>query len=107
MTTVRIPVPLRKFAGGAEEVTATGATVFEVVDDLERNYGGFRDKLCGKDGKVRPFVNIYVNNEDIRFLQNLATPVSDGDELSIVPAIAGGEASSFKNLRSATQGKQK
>ncbi len=90
MTTVHIPAPLRKFTGGAAEVTATGETVSDVIEDLERKHGGFKATLCGKDGKVKPFVNIYVNDEDIRFLQNLATPVNDGDELFIVPALAGG-----------------
>jgi molybdopterin synthase sulfur carrier subunit len=92
MSTVRIPVPLRKFTDGADEVAATGATVTEVIDDLERSHPGTKARLCEDDGKIRRFVNIYVNDEDIRFMQNLDTPVSDGDELSIVPAIAGGRA---------------
>ena len=90
MTTVRIPVPLRKFSGGADEVPASGATVAEIIDDLDRNHSGMKARLCEDGGKIRRFVNIYVNDEDIRFMQDLDTPVSDGDELSIVPAIAGG-----------------
>ena len=90
MTTVRIPVPLRRFTGGAEEVSASGATVAEIINDLDRSHTGVKARLCEDDGKVRRFVNIYVNDEDIRFMQSLDTPVSDGDELSIVPAIAGG-----------------
>lgn len=90
MAVVRIPVPLRRFTGGAAEVDASGATVADVIKDLDRNYAGMRDRLCEKDGKIRRFVNIYINDEDIRFLQSLETPVADGDELSILPAIAGG-----------------
>ncbi|RJP75144.1 MAG: MoaD/ThiS family protein [Candidatus Abyssobacteria bacterium SURF_17] len=92
MTTVRIPTPLRRFTKGAEEVSATGATVAEVINDLDRNYAGMKKRLCEDDGKVRRFVNIYVNDEDIRFLKSLETPVSEGDEVSILPAIAGGNA---------------
>lgn len=90
MTTVRIPVPLRKFTDGADEVPAKGRTVAEIIDDLDRTHSGMKARLFQEDGKIRRFVNIYVNDEDIRFMQNLETPVSDDDELSIVPAIAGG-----------------
>ncbi len=90
MSTVRIPVPLRKFTGGADEVAAKGVTVAEIIEDLDRSHPGTKARLCEEDGKIRRFVNIYVNDEDIRFMQSLDTPVSDGDELSIVPAIAGG-----------------
>jgi molybdopterin synthase sulfur carrier subunit len=92
MTTVRIPVPLRRFTGGVDEVAASGATVAEILDDLDRNHSGIKARLCEEDGKIRRFVNIYVNDEDIRFMDSLETPVGDGDELSIVPAIAGGSA---------------
>jgi molybdopterin synthase sulfur carrier subunit len=87
---VRIPTPLRRFTGGAEEVGAAGATVGAVVTDLDRQFGGIRERLCDEEGRVRRFVNIYLNGDDIRFLSNLETAVKDGDELSIVPAIAGG-----------------
>jgi molybdopterin synthase sulfur carrier subunit len=87
---VRIPTPLRRFTGGSEEVGAAGATVGNIVDDLERQFGGIKEKLCDDSGQVRRFVNIYLNGDDIRFLSNLETAVKDGDELSIVPAIAGG-----------------
>ena len=87
---VRIPTPLRRFTGGAEEVGASGATVGAVVGDLERQFAGIKERLCDEEGRVRRFVNIYLNGDDIRFLSNLETAVKDGDELSIVPAIAGG-----------------
>lgn len=87
--TVRIPTPLRTLTGGSDEVAAEGATVAQVIDDLERQHPGIKERLCDDKG-VRRFVNIYANDEDIRFLDNLATELRDGDSLSIVPAIAGG-----------------
>ena len=90
MIQVRVPTPLRKFTGGAEAVDAEGATVSALVADLDQRYPGIRDRLCDESGQVRRFVNIFVNGEDIRFLQHLDTALKDGDELSIVPAIAGG-----------------
>ena len=92
MATIRIPVPLRKFTGGTDEVSAAGANVAEIIEDLERNHPGVKARLCEEDGKVRRFVNIYVNDEDIRFMQNLDAPVGDDDEVSIVPAMAGGRS---------------
>ncbi len=90
MATVRIPTPLRKLTNGQEEVAASGATIGELIADLEKNFPGLRERLCDDKGQVRRFVNIFANDEDIRFLQNLDTPVKDKDEISIVPAIAGG-----------------
>ncbi len=90
---VRIPTPLRKFTGGAESVTASGGTVAAVVQDIESRHPGLKERICDDAGKVRRFVNLYVNGEDIRFLSSLDTPVKEGDEISIVPAIAGGRAS--------------
>jgi len=87
---VRIPTPLRKFTGGAESVTASGGTVAAVVQDIEGRHPGLKERICDDAGKVRRFVNLYVNGEDIRFLSSLDTPVKEGDEISIVPAIAGG-----------------
>jgi sulfur-carrier protein len=86
---VRIPTPLRTLTAGKDEVEARGTTVREVIDDLERKYPGMKDRLCDDKG-VRRFVNIYQNEEDIRFLDALDTAVKDGDSISIVPAIAGG-----------------
>jgi len=90
MATVRIPTPLRKLTNGLEEVAATGATIGDILTDLEKHYPGLKERLCDDKGQVRRFVNIFANDEDIRFLQNLETPVADKDEISIVPAIAGG-----------------
>lgn len=86
---VRIPTPLRTLTAGKDQVEAKGATVREIIDDLERNYPGIKDRLCDDKG-VRRFVNIYQNEEDIRFLDGLETAVKDGDAISVVPAIAGG-----------------
>ena len=87
---VRVPTPLRRFTDGAEEISANGATVAAVVHDLEKNHPGIRERICDDEGKVRRFVNIFVNGDDIRFLDNLDTALKEGDEVSIVPAIAGG-----------------
>jgi MoaD family protein len=90
MAIVRIPTPLRKLTDGKEEVTASGATIADIITALEQSYPGIKARICDENGQVRRFVNIFTNDEDIRFLQNLDTPVSEKDEISIVPAIAGG-----------------
>jgi molybdopterin converting factor small subunit len=87
--TVRVPTPLRTLTAGADEVSAQGATVEAVIADLEAKYPGIKDRLLDEKG-VRRFVNIFVGDEDIRFLDGLATEVKAGDRISIVPAIAGG-----------------
>ena len=87
---VRIPTPLRKLTNGLDEVSVHGATVSAVLEDLEKNYPGIKERICEGDGKLRKFVNLYLNDEDIRFKENLSTVVKESDELSIVPAIAGG-----------------
>ncbi len=87
---VRVPTPLRKFTQGADEVDAQGNNIKAIVDDLEKNFPGIKERICDETGKVRRFVNVYVNGDDIRFLQNLETALKEGDNISIVPAIAGG-----------------
>lgn len=87
---VRVPTPLRKFTNGVDEVAAQGNTVRTLMEDLERQFPGIRERICDETGKIRRFVNIYVNGDDIRFLQNLETSLHEGDSISIVPAIAGG-----------------
>jgi len=87
---VRVPTPLRSLTKGNAEVHANGETVADVVDDLERQFPGLRERLVDDTGELRRFINVYVNGEDIRFLQEKTTTLKDGDEVSIVPAIAGG-----------------
>jgi len=87
---VRIPTILRNCTGGQAEVQATGETVFDVLDDLERSYPGIRPKVLDADGELRRFVNVYVNDDDVRFLEGLRTPVAAGSSLAIIPAVAGG-----------------
>ena len=87
---VRIPTQLRTLSGGAGEVSLDGATVAEVLKALDAQYPGFAERLYDDKGSLRRFVNVFLAEEDIRFLDGLATPVSDGQTLSIVPAVAGG-----------------
>jgi molybdopterin synthase sulfur carrier subunit len=88
--TVRIPTPLRSITKGSAEVHAKGETVDDVMQDLERQFPGLRDRLMDDKGELRRFINLYVNEEDVRFLQGRTTTLKDGDTVSIVPAIAGG-----------------
>ncbi len=88
--TVLIPTPLRNLTSDQDSVEAAGATIGEIFDDLESKHPGIGERLCDEAGEIRRFVNVYLNQEDIRFIDGKNTPVSDGDEISIVPAIAGG-----------------
>lgn len=88
--TVRVPTTLRTLTAGASEVTVEGATVSEVLDQLESVHPGFRDRLLDADGGLRRFVNLYVADDDVRFRDGLDTAVADGDTVSIIPAVAGG-----------------
>ena len=87
---VRIPTILRTYTGGASEVTAEGTTLAEVLDDLEANHTGIRARVLDDGGAIRRFVNVYVGNDDVRFLDDLATPTPDGVQISVIPAVAGG-----------------
>ena len=87
--TVKIPTQLRSVTGGESETTVEGTTVGEVLDGLYERFDGLRDRIA-EDGDLRRFVNVYVGGEDIRFLDGLDTPVEDGDEVTILPAVAGG-----------------
>jgi molybdopterin synthase sulfur carrier subunit len=89
--TVRIPTPLRKLTAGADEVSIEGATIGAMIDNLEAAHAGLKERLCDENGEIRRFVNVYLNDEDVRFLNGRDTELKDGDEVSIVPAIAGGK----------------
>ncbi len=88
--TVKIPTQLRAAAGGASEAQLQGSTVQEVLEGLFSQYSELRERISDEDGSLRRFVNVYLGGEDIRFLEGLATPVADGAELTILPAVAGG-----------------
>jgi len=88
--TVRIPTPLRKYTDGKDEVSAEGSNLGELLQNLEDTHKGIGQRIMDEKGGIRRFVNIYLNDEDIRFKQNLDTPLKDGDVVSIIPAIAGG-----------------
>lgn len=88
--TVRVPGPLRRLTSGNAEVTVEGATVSEALADLEARHPGFKERLYDDSGKLRQFINVYVNDSDIRAEKGLDTPVGERDEISIVPAVAGG-----------------
>jgi len=87
---VRVPGPLRRLTAGESVVEVDGGTVAEALDALEKRYPGFRERLYDQEGQLRQFVNVYKNDEDVRFGSGLATPLQEGDDLSIVPAVAGG-----------------
>ncbi len=87
---IRIPTPLRKLTNGEELVDVSAASVGAAIVELQSRFPGIKERLMDETGEVRRFVNVYVNEEDIRFLQNQQTPLKDGDEISIIPAIAGG-----------------
>jgi sulfur-carrier protein len=87
---VRIPSPLRNYTNGADMIEASGASVGEVLNNLKTRAAGIETRLFKAPAQLNRFVNVYLNDEDIRFLKNLDTPVKEGDEISIVPAIAGG-----------------
>ena len=89
---VRIPSPLRKLTGEQAEVEAGGGTIEELIEDLETRYPGIKERLVDEKGEIRRFVNFYVNEEDIRFLEGRKTPLKEGDRVSIVPAVAGGRS---------------
>lgn len=90
MITVRIPTPLRTVTGGKSEVQVEGSTIAEMIEKLAEAHPGIKERLYDEHGEIRRFINIYVNEEDIRFLTGKDTPLKDGDEVSIIPAIAGG-----------------
>ena len=89
---VRIPQPLQKLTLGKDLVEVSGLNVQSMLDDLEKQFPGIKARICDETGKLRRFINIYVNEEDVRFLKGDETELKDGDEISIIPAIAGGQS---------------
>jgi molybdopterin synthase sulfur carrier subunit len=87
---VLVPTPLQKFTNNEATIEASGGNITELIDGLEASFPGIKEKICDESGKPRRFINFYVNSEDIRFMDNENTSLSDGDEVSIVPAVAGG-----------------
>lgn len=87
---VVIPTPLRRFTDGEARVSASGATVAELIDDLEARYPGLKERICDPDGQIRRFVNIFVNGENVRDREGADTPLQPGDEIGVIPAMAGG-----------------
>ena len=87
---VRIPTPLRRLTAGQDTLQLSGESLSQCIENLEAQFPGLRGRLLDETGELRRFVNIYVNGEDVRFLQGLGTPLKPGDEVSIVPAVAGG-----------------
>ena len=87
---VRIPTILRTYTDGESEVSAEGDTLAAVLDDLDANYSGIKGRVLDEGGELRRFVNVYVGNDDVRFLDNLQTPTPDGTQISVIPAVAGG-----------------
>jgi len=90
MPKVKIPTPLRKLTKEQAEVDASGGTIRAIVDDLEKQFPGFKERMCDDNGDLRRFVNVYVGEEDIRFMDGLDTKIPDGESVSIIPAVAGG-----------------
>ena len=88
--TVKIPTPLRRLTNQKDKVSASGANVSAIVEELDKEYPGIKERLCDENGALRHFVNIYINGEDVRYVDGINTAVKDGDEVSIVPAVAGG-----------------
>ena len=87
---VKIPTPLRKLTDDNSTVTVSGSDITGIISDLDTKYPGIKDRICEENGEIRPFVNIFVNGEDIRYLDGLNSKLSEDDEVSIVPAVAGG-----------------
>ena len=87
---VRIPTPLRRVTNGQDKVQVNGDSVGAIIGDLDSQFPGLKERLCDEQGELRNFVNIYVNGEDVRFLDGINSATAEGDELSIVPAVAGG-----------------
>lgn len=91
MATIRIPSPLRRYTDGQSKVESAGANILELIDNLEAQHPGVKSRLCDNNGQIKRYVNVFINGEEIRTLQGVETPIADKDEVSIVPAMAGGK----------------
>ena len=91
MAIVRIPSPLRRYTNGQSKVESSGASIQELIEDLDSQYPGVKSRLCDDSGQIKRYVNVFVNDEEIRTLQGGETPISESDEVSIIPAMAGGQ----------------
>jgi len=92
MATVRIPSPLRRYTNGQSKVESQGANINELISNLEAQYPGIKSRLCEENGQIKRYVNVFINETEIRTLQGAETPLTDKDEVSIIPAMAGGQA---------------
>ena len=101
MPVIRIPSPLRRYTNGQSKVTVAGTTVIEVIDNLEADYPGLKSRICDEEGQIKRYVNVFVNEDEIRTLDGASSMVNEKDELSIVPAMAGG--AEFLSVREASQ----
>jgi len=90
MASIRIPTPLRKLTNELEVVQASGSSISEILESLDKAFPGLKERICDEQGNVRRFVNVFVADEDIRFMQGVDTPLADGTTVSIIPAVAGG-----------------
>ena len=88
--TIRIPTPLRKVTNGADKITVESGSILEIIESLDKEFPGIKTRLCDDNDELRNFVNMYINGEDVRFLDGIESSVNSGDEVSIVPAVAGG-----------------
>ena len=96
--TIRIPTPLRRVTNGADKITVESGSIVEIIGSLDREFPGIKARLCDDNDELRNFVNMYINGEDIRFLDGMKSSVNSGDEVSIVPAVAGGGMESIHSV---------
>lgn len=99
MATIRIPSPMRRYTNGERQVTVAATTLAAAIEELDRRFPGLSERLLDRDGNLHHFVNVFIDEQDVRLLQGLATPLAEGTEVSIIPAMAGGESPSGRSAR--------